>query len=82
MKASHIIVILFSVFLCLTGYQKYEVSSLDKEALEKVSKQCLHSDEATEEGQIRPEIESLYSVPNTNRKIVFLPIPLMWSTIT
>ncbi|MBT2667343.1 hypothetical protein J7J00_17845 [Bacillus sp. ISL-4] len=70
MKASHVIVILFSVFLCLTGCQKYEVSSLDKEALEKVSKQYLHSDEATEEGQIRPEIDSLYSIPNTNRKIV------------
>ncbi|MFF2291066.1 hypothetical protein [Peribacillus butanolivorans] len=70
MKAWHVIVILFSVFLCLTGCEKYEVSSLDKEELEKVSEQYLRDSNATEEGQIRPEIDSLYSIPNTNRKIV------------
>ncbi len=41
MKASQVIVILFSVFLCLTGCEKYEVSSLDIEELEKVSEQYL-----------------------------------------
>ncbi|SIR37862.1 hypothetical protein SAMN05878482_103475 [Peribacillus simplex] len=70
MKASHVIVILFSVFLCLTGCEKYEVASLDKEELEKVSEQYLQDSNATEEGQIRPKIDSLYSIPNTNRKIV------------
>ncbi|MFE4814410.1 hypothetical protein ACFQ9Y_25320 [Peribacillus simplex] len=59
MKASQVIVILFSVFLCLTGCEKYEVSSLDKEELEKVSEQYLRDFNSTEEGQIRPEIESL-----------------------
>lgn len=70
MKVSQVILVLCIVFLGLTGCNKYEVSSLDKQELEKVSEQYFYDSNSTEEGQIRPEIESLFSIPDTNRKLV------------
>jgi len=70
MRVLQVIVILLSVLLFVTGCENYEVSSLNIEELEKVAEQYFHSADTTDEAQIRPRIESIYSIPKTNRKIV------------
>lgn len=67
---SQVIVTCLGVLLFITGCENYEVSSLNIEELEKVAEQYLRTRDTEDEAQIRPRIETLYSIPDTNRKIV------------